>query len=107
VGRVRRLFANGVAELQWQRKNGEVYDFDQFFYWSDAQVSPEIRKCHGRICPKDTVLGGNGANQYTGTVRRIFRNGTAEVKWERANGRPASFENLNYWQMSNLTPSGR
>jgi hypothetical protein len=97
IGKVNRLFENGVVEVDWELRDGE--SFFGLGYWHRSGVSKQVQ-CHRGICEGDQVYGNNGYD-LVGFARRIFKNGKVEVSWETLDGSPFNSD-FAYWDSVNI-----
>ena len=97
VGKVNRLFENGMVEVDWELREGEY--FSGLGYWRTTRLSEQVR-CDLGICEGDKVYGNNGYN-LVGEARRIFKNGIVEVSWSTLDGSPFNSD-FAYWHTVSL-----
>lgn len=71
VGTVREIFANGTAAVRFDGYSGNDY--------IETKRLGHAMNCSGGICVGNRVIYNN---QYTGTVREVFSNGYASVKFD-------------------------
>lgn len=101
VGRVERVFENGMIEVQWMRRGGV-----------QRPLRPTVRHythlsvavpCLGSICEQSVVTGRSSTGaDLVGRVIRVFSDGTVEVRWCRSGGRVVDFGRPFYWHAANL-----
>ena len=97
VGKVNRLFENGMVEVDWEVRDGEA--FFGLAYWHRRSLSKQVQ-CHRGICEGDKVYGNNGYN-LVGVAQRVFKNGKVEVIWETLDGSPF-YSDFAYWNSDSL-----
>ncbi|MEO7165158.1 MAG: hypothetical protein ABI041_19730, partial [Bdellovibrionia bacterium] len=104
VGRVIRLFENGLAEVRWDFKDGLSTDETEYL---------NIKVLKRKISSYDEFYVGKSINYYSdyaripftfeGTVKRVFAGGQIEVEWNTRNKKEKKDRlGISYWSASEL-----
>jgi hypothetical protein len=101
IGAVRRIFSNGIAEIEWVTINAQPVSLGLRYIEASSLSLPG--DCYGGICENDEVMGIDYDHDiFIGIVKRVFSSGVAEVEWSRKNGNPIRAR-TSYWRTHRLT----